>query len=140
MLTMMEYLNQADKVAIGCQLVAALVLLSFVFFVLYFTLVVGPHMVAQNQVKRRQHHEDLIERVHLVFKSHHKTRSKRILESLTIQKLASEEANRVIEKSKSNHLRLKERVSTTNRNKVSDYRLYAPLYSGYRSISRLALL
>ena len=78
--------------------------------------------------------------MHIIFKSHHKTRSKRILESLTIQKLASEEANRVIEKSKSKQLRLKELVSTTNRNKVSDYRLYAPLYSGFRVVSRLALL
>ena len=53
MLTMMEYLNQADKVAIGCQLLAALVLLSFILFVLYFTWFAGPRMVVQNQVKRR---------------------------------------------------------------------------------------
>ena len=48
MFTMLEYLNEADKVAICCQMVCAFVLLSFVAFVFYFTLVEVPKIVVQN--------------------------------------------------------------------------------------------
>ena len=48
MVSMLEYLNGSDKVAIACQTVAAFILMCFVIFVLYFTLVEGPRMVGQN--------------------------------------------------------------------------------------------
>ena len=46
MVSMLEYLNGSDKVAIACQIVAAFILMCFVIFVLYFTLVEGPRMVS----------------------------------------------------------------------------------------------
>ena len=48
MFTMFEYLNEADKVAICCQMACALVLLSFVAFIFYFTVVKMPKIVVKN--------------------------------------------------------------------------------------------
>ena len=44
-LSLLEYLNGSDKVAIGFQMVAALILLCFIAFVIYFTFVEVPKIV-----------------------------------------------------------------------------------------------
>ena len=57
MFTMLEYLNQPDEIAIGCQMVAAFLLTGFIIFVLYFTLVQVPRFVDHNQFQEMQLHE-----------------------------------------------------------------------------------
>ena len=81
MLYMLEYLNKADKVAIGFQMVAAFILLSFIVFVLYFTLVEGPTMIDFDLYKEWKHHEKKIEQVKNKFKSQYKARSDHVLKS-----------------------------------------------------------
>ena len=45
MFSLLEYLNGTDKAAIGFQMVATLILLSFIVFMIYFTFVQVPRIV-----------------------------------------------------------------------------------------------
>ena len=80
-LTILEFLNKADKVSIVFQMFTALLILCYIIFTNYFLFFVAPFLTKKHKVKRFEKKDSLIKNVRTDFKTKQKRRHSSIREN-----------------------------------------------------------
>ena len=97
-----DYLNSSDKFSIANHMVVLVVMACFVSLITYFTVFKMPKLVALHTLGQRQKKQENLQSVRKTFKDLMKTGRGRLASSdktrSRLEKLASLEANEVIEK------------------------------------------
>ena len=137
MLTFLEYLNDVDRFSIANQFVMAFILLALLCYILYFSIVKVPLLVAFYTVRKAKDNDRAKEKLKKARDSFKEKWKKNKAARATLQKLASQEANLVIDMSNRQYKSLEDKCKGL---KKSDFKLYKPLYSGFRRASHMSLL